>query len=318
MKLAAFALAFIFAAWALAVPPADAQASAGTYEGTESLTTVYGKIDISCILRTWKITGVFACPAFPQGVNVCVITENAYPVGIVEAVRRPWTSHLSEVDAWTKMLGQAATAALGETSSHTPNSPENTALQFTEAHVYEFVPSIDLGSLPIAVPTGSTFSISYLSEFDAEGWRSPFIDQMTSPLESAVKTALPACDVVPRPGDCAWRWGTWFPRTGFAVHPSEVMTGYLLGLRGGRVAAKPLGRVVLSKYSYEPRTGHYVQMLRPSWRSCVSIGWPITRMIEAEALSREGAYLFLQHSVFRQCDKCFPALLVEPRPPLTP
>jgi hypothetical protein len=318
MKVAAFALAFLLAAWVLALPPAAAQVSAGTYEGTESLTALYGKIDISCILRTWRITGVFACPAFPHGVNVCLITENAYPVGIVEAVRRPWTSHLSETGAFVKTLGQAATALAGETSSHTSNSPENTALQFTEAHAYEFVPSIDLGSLPIAVPYGSTFSISYLSELDAEGWRSPFIDQMTDPFQSTVKAALPACDVVPRPVDCAWRWGTWFPRTGFAVHPSEVMAGYLLGLRGGRVAAKPIARVVLSPYSYEPRTGHYVQMLRPSWRSCVSIGWPLTRMIEAGALSREGAYLLLHFGVFRQCDGCFPAMLVEPRPPLSP
>lgn len=318
MRIAVFVLGFVLAAWILPAPACVAQAGAGTYEGTESITSVYGKIDITCILRTWRITGVFACPAFPHGVNVCLITENAYPVGIVEVVRRPFTSHLSEVGAFTKTLGQAAAAVAGETSSHTSDSTNNTALQFTEAHVYEFVPTIDLGTLPIAVPTGSTFSISYLSELDADGWRSPFIDQMTDPLQAAAKTALPACAVLPRAGDCAWRWGTWFPRIGFAQHPSEVMAGYLLGLRGGRVAARPIGRVVLSKYSYEPRTGHYVQMLRPTWRSCVSIGWPLTRVIEAGALSKEGAYLLLQFSLFRQCDGCFPALLVEPRPPLTP
>jgi hypothetical protein len=38
-------------------------------------------------------------------------------------------------------------------------------------------------------------------------------------------------------------------------------------------------------------------------------------MIETAALSPEGAYLFINFGIFRACNGCFPAYLVEPRPP---
>ena len=77
----------------------------------------------------------------------------------------------------------------------------------------------------------------------------------------------------------------------------------------------PVGRIVVGLYPYEPRTGHYLQMIRPTLRACHSIGWPLTRMIETGALSREGAYLFIHFGIFRQCDGCLPTMLVEARPP---
>lgn len=322
MKASGCVLAFLLGIWTLSAPAARAQSLPATYEGTESIAGIYGKIDISCILRTWRITGVFVC-THGFDVNVCVITENAWPSGIVESVRRPFSSYLAEMNGFGSGLAGGEKGEVlklfGESSSHAgAQGADGTALQFSEAHAYEFVPTIDLGGLPLSIPSGSFFSVSYLSELDGHGWRSGLIDQMMNPALAAAKAVLPACGSAPRAGDCAWNWGTWFPRTGFVVHPSEVMGGYLLALRGGRVAARPFGRVALSPYSYEPRTGHYVQMLRPMWRSCVSIGWPLTRMIEGGALSKEGAYLLLHYGVFRQCDGCFGAYLVELRPPASP
>jgi hypothetical protein len=121
--------------------------------------------------------------------------------------------------------------------------------------------------------------------------------------------------MIPEPLTCAWSWGSYFPRIGFAQHPSEVMGGHLIALRAGRVAAMPGTRVAVGQYPFEPRTGHYIQLVRPTWRSCMSIGWPLTRMIETGALSQEGAYLFIHFGIFRACNGCFPAFLVEPRPP---
>ena len=312
MKIALFALSLILASWTLAAPAGHAQ-GVGSYEGTESTASVAASLDISCILRTWRITGVFACPAFPSGVNVCLITENAYPVGILEVVRRPLTSHLAEVASFTK--GLEGLRSFGETSSHSGSAREGSNLQFTEAHVYEFVLQLDVYGLPIAVPSGQTFAISYFSELDGFSWRTGFADLLLDPATAAQKAVLPACSVVPRLSDCVWSWGSAWPRTGFGVHPSEVMAGYLLAVRAGKVAALPLGRVVLGLYGHEPRTGHYIQMIRPTRRSCVSIGFPWSRPIEAGALSKEGAYLLVQFSIYRQCDGCFPAMLVEPRPP---
>jgi hypothetical protein len=312
MKIGAFILAFLLAAWTVRGSAAQDQAAA-PYESTENTGTLYGQVDVSCIVRTFRITGTFACPAFPSGVNVCIIVENAYPVGVLEAVRRPYTTHLSEGESTLKAL--KAEKAHGESSSHTTDQASGTGLQFTEVHAYQFVPDLGMDSA-YAVPSGpSTAEISYVSELDGYSWRTGLADILAMPFEALQKAGLPACSTVPRILDCAWSWGSYFPRIGFAQHPSEVMAGFLLAVRGGRVAAMPGTRVVLGSYPNEPRTGHYLQMVRPTWRSCISIGWPITRMVEAAALSPEGAYLFVQFSIFRKCNGCFPAILVEPRPP---
>lgn len=302
----------------LADPSRSAEAQASFYEGTESALAMPLRVDVGCILRTWRITGVVVCPAFPHGVHVCLVIENAYPVGILEAVRRPYTSHLAELAPVAAGLQGAASGIglFGETSSHTGSSADGTSLQFTEAHAYEFVPGGGMATgLPLAVPIGSAFRVSYLSELDGFAWRTGMLDLLADPAQAAAKAALPSCSTVPRTGDCAWNWGSWFPRTGFVVHPSEVVAGMILALRAGRVASNPSWRVALGGYPHEPRTGHYVQMVRPTWRSCVPIGWPLTRTIEAGTLSREGAYLFLHFGVFRQCKGCIPTRLVEPRPP---
>lgn len=169
--------------------------------------------------------------------------------------------------------------------------------------------------LPLARPRGELFRLSYLSELDGFNWRKGFADLLTHPEDALKRAALPSCSTVPRPDDCAWSWGSWFPRIGFTVHPSEVMASHLTALRAGRVGSDPMGRIVISRYPYEPRSGHYVQMVHPTRRGCVSIGWPIVRRIEQNALSLEGAYLFIHFGIFQQCNGCFPARLAEPRAP---
>jgi hypothetical protein len=243
-----------------------------------------------------------------------MIVENAYPVGILEAVRRPLTSHLAEVNSFVK--GLQGIRPFGMTSSHTTDSGSGTALQFSEAHVFEWVPELALSAaLPLARPQGRTFQISYLSELDGWFWRTGLAEMLLDPAAAVKKALLPSCSVLPRVDDCAWSWGSWSPRIGFVVHPSEVMAGYLLALRGGRVASRPVGRVVEGVYPFEPRTGHYIQMVRPAWRGCTSIGFPVTRVIEAGALSKQGAYLFIHFGLFRECRGCTPVILAEPRVP---
>ncbi len=311
MRLPALAIAFILASWTLGPSAAHGQ-GAGTYEGTTSTISLVAEIDISCILRTWRITGVFVC-THGLDVTVCLVTENAYPVGILEVVRRPWTSHLAEVAAFTQAM--KGLEVFGETSSHSPSAQDGTGLQFTEAHVYEFVLPLRVAGLPLAVPSGRTFAVSYLSELDGFGWRTGLPDILLDPATAARKAVLPSCSVVPRLGDCVWSWGSAWPRTGFAVHPSEVMAGYLMAVRAGKVAAVPLGRVVTSPYPYEPRTGADLQGVRPAGRVCVSLCFHWSRPSEAGARSMEGAYLLVHFGLFRQCNGCFPATLVEPRPP---
>ena len=94
-----------------------------------------------------------------------------------------------------------------------------------------------------------------------------------------------------------------------------MIAAHLQALRAGRVAAAPLCRVAIAPYPFEPRTGHYLQMMEPSRRSCVSIGNPDIRSIEAGSLSKHGAYLFVHFGIFEECRGCFPTQLVGPRSP---
>ena len=83
----------------------------------------------------------------------------------------------------------------------------------------------------------------------------------------------------------------------------------------GRAASSPLGRVVLSTYPYEPRTGHYLQMLRPSYRTCLPIGSPRIMLYEKGAGSSFGAYAFLHYGVFIACSGCLPVTLAPEQAP---
>jgi hypothetical protein len=97
---------------------------------------------------------------------------------------------------------------------------------------------------------------------------------------------------------------------------SEVIAAHLQALRGGRVASLPFGRVVLFPYEFEPRTGHYLQMLAPKVRSAVPIGSPDLEALEKGNVSPYGAYLFAQWGLFDECRRCLPARLLPPRPPV--
>lgn len=318
MRLASCVFAVLATALVAGPRPAPARdvapTLAGEYEASESVVSMVAQVDVSCILRTWKIVGVDVCMNDGKP-HVCVIVENAYPCGILEAVRKPLTSHLAETEAFLKVLEPVKPE--GVTSSHTTDTSQGSGLQFSEVHVYEFVPSIPLlsAALPIVVPPGKLWSVSYFSELDLFAWRNGAPDMVLDPEMTARKAALPSCSTVPRTDDCAWSWGSLFPRTGFAIHPSEVMAAHLLALRGGRVAANPWGRIGLDRYPYEPRTGHYVQLVRPTKKACSSIGWPVVRSIESGAGSTEGAYLLIHFGIFRECKGCYGPRLAPARVP---
>lgn len=254
------------------------------YEGSISPLGVLPKLDLTCILRTWKIKGVLVCP-WKGRKKPCLWVENAYPCGLLEVVRQPFKSHL---------------AALPKFASRKITSGHNEAnLQFAETRVFTFVPPfVQNLEIPIAAPRGQQFMLNYVSELDGAGWRTGLLDLLMRPSK-----------------ECAGKWGCYSPRSGFVEQPSEVIAAHLQALRGGRVAARPFGRVVLSPYSYEPRTGHYIQMVSPTVKSCVSIGHSDHKRLEAGGGSKHGAYLFVQWGLFEECKRCLPTRFLPPRPP---
>ncbi len=270
------------------------------YEGTLSIAGTYAQVDISCILSSWKILGALACPNPAGGVRVCLLVENAYPTGIFEVVRQEYRSHYAEMSGVLSALRPLSLT--GTSASATARPGGGDALQFAESRVYTFVPDLGLGNsgIPMAIPNGSTFQVDYLSELDRLGWRSPLFEKFLAP--ESIVAGLKSCDHLPDPMTCAGRWGSYYPRVGSIEHPSQVIGAHVQALRAGRVASGPIGRVVLSTYSYEPRTGHYLQMLRPSYRSCLSIGSPMISLYERLAGSSYGAYAFLHYGIFFACD----------------
>ena len=254
------------------------------YEGSIPAVAVIPKLDVTAVLRTWRIKGVLYCP-WRGHTKPCLWVENAYPCGLLEVVRQQFKSHLPELPQFPMRM---------TTSGHNLGN-----LQFAETRVFTFVPPLvqDL-EIPIAAPRPK-FLINYLSELDAFGWRTGLLDLLFAFSR-----------------DCAGNWGCYYPRRGYVEQPSEVIAAHLQALRGGRVASQPFGRVVLFPYQFEPRTGHFIQMISPIVRPAVSIGSPDLEKLEKGNVSPFGAYLFAQWGLFDECRHCLDPRYLPPRPPV--
>lgn len=258
----------------------------------EPASTIAARADVSAIFRSWRIKGVLGCPHKGR-TRHCLWVENAFPCGIFEVVQRPCASLVAEA--------QSAVRGLRTTGGH------GGGLRFADARVHTLVPwPPDFIGFPIAKPWPSGFRVNYLSELDPVGWRIDWWDRILRPVP-----AVGDCASRPLQPGCAGTWGAYYPRTGFVLDPSEPKAAFLQAVRAGRVASDPAGRVALSPYPFEPRTGHYLQLVRPVLRPAIPIGSP--GAIDAGAGSRTGSYLFLHLGIFEECRRCLAPRLVGPR-----
>jgi hypothetical protein len=254
-------------------------------------------VDWATVLRSWRIKGAMACP------EPCLWVENAFPVGMLEVARREMQTGILE---FQPLLAPFAK----KSSSHTGSGDRtDSTLQFAEAHVFNFVPPLDVWIL--ARPEAAPLGVSYLSELDRLAWRDPLIDLLLHPVESAMLCEGAGLSL----RACAGTWGNFYPRHGFVARDSEVMAAYLQALRAGRIASAPALHVALGFYPFEPRAGHYVQMLAPVRRSAIKIGDPKIAAVEAGAGAKDGAYRFVHFGIFEACRGCIPTRLVEARRP---
>jgi hypothetical protein len=299
----------------VAAQSAGSRGSAGElpYEGKDSLASTLGRLDVMLILRSWRAKGVLVC-THGFDIKVCLWVENAYPCGLFEVVRQPYKTQLAEMKGELQALEPAPLPGVGS-SSHSPLSGDGSADHFGESRVYTFVPDVGLSNsdVPIAIPSTATFQPNYLSELDSFGWRSPQVDSFTCP--EAILARLKSCGMIPDLVTCIGSWASWFPRIGFVNHPSQAIAAAVQALRAGRAASRPLGRAALSNYSYEPRTGHYIQMIEPLTKLGISIGSPFPETLDVGAGSTYGNYLFAHFGIFEYCAGCLPVRLVEERPP---
>ena len=259
----------------------------------EPASTLAARADLSAIFRTWRIKGVLGCPHKGR-TRHCLWVENAFPCGVFEVVQRPGASLVAEA--------QPAVRGLFTTGGHGAGG-----LRFADARVHTLVPyPPDFIGFPIAKPWPIGFRVNYLSELDRIGWRIDWWDRILRPVP-----VVGECETRPFQPGCAGTWGAFYPRTGFLLHHSEAKAAFLQAVRAGRVASDPAGRVVLAPYPFEPRTGHYLQLVRPVLRPAIPIGLPGD--IDAGAGSRTGSYLFLHFGIFEECHRCLPPRLVGPR-----
>jgi hypothetical protein len=259
----------------------------------EPASTIAARADLGAIFRTWRIKGVLGCPHKGR-TRHCLWVENAFPCGIFEVVQRPGASLVADA--------QPAVRGLRTTGGHGGGG-----LRFADARVHTLVPwPPDFIGFPIAKPWPAGFRVNYLSELDPIGWRIDWWDRILRPVP-----VVGDCATRPLQPGCAGTWGAYYPRTGFVLDPSEPKAAFLQAVRAGRVASDPAGRVTLSPYPFEPRTGHYLQLLRPVLRPAIPIGSP--GAIDAGAGSRSGSYLFLHLGIFEECHRCLAPRLVGPR-----
>ncbi|MBI4566491.1 MAG: hypothetical protein HY716_17570 [Planctomycetes bacterium] len=261
-------------------------------DAPESAAALMKRADAGALLRTWKFKGVMHCTV--GGLPLaCIRVENAFPCGLIEVVQRPGASQVFEA--------QSVVSSVHAGSRHSEGN-----LRFAEARVHTAVPLPPDFILPVARPPAMGYRLNYVSEFDRIGWRTAWWDLL---LRAARVPA--SCERWPNQPGCAGRWGAMYPRTGFAVHASEPMAAFLQAVRAGRVASDPAGRVVLEPYLFEPRPGHYLQMIKPVWRPAVPIGPP--GALDRGAGSTTGSYLFIHLGIFEECRGCLPPRLVGPR-----
>jgi hypothetical protein len=258
------------------------------FEGTVPLGSIAGQVDVSAIIKTWRVKGALVC-SHKGKPKTCLWVENAFPCGLLEVVHQPFRTHITEASA--------ALAALRRLplSSSAGSDRGQTNLQFADSHVFTWVPPLveDI-DVPIAWPKGFSFAANYLSELDAFAWRTGLIDRLTKPPYVPVGT-----------------WGSWYPREGYLIHQSEPKAAFLQAVRAGRAASDPAGRFVPIPYPFEPRNGHLLQVIRPVRRRAVRIGE--AGPIDEGAGSLHGAYLFIHMGIFEECRRCLPTRLVGPR-----
>jgi hypothetical protein len=289
-----------------------------------SYAALAAKTDYSCILRHWRIRGVGFCIR-DLAPRACLKVENPWPVGVFEVTRKEYASSIAEVQPMLTSIRPAmkdVSSAFFKTkpnnSSHVLGPQGGRSTRFAEARVLEYAPPFEFVSgglaLPVAVPCvrSMPLGLRYASELDALGWRNELLDRLYYTIFTAGGIS---CDLQ-WPANlhaCAGPWGSYYPRVGWANHPSSVISAYVQALRAGRVASEPsFGRIKLGPYPHPVFTGHFFQSVSPGLRACDRIGSPLVMKVEAGNGSPSGGHVLIHFAIFRSCVGCDPCGTIAP------
>lgn len=239
-----------------------------------------GLIDWSCINP--QVIGVCSKGPIPG-----FIVRFWEPVLLVETVHQPGDTVISGTGPLIATPAKtAAKSALGNlisgvavTSGSGSSSLDQTNLQFSETHIFDF-PFKDIitaliggGDCP---STPSTGFVKYLSEVDSFEWRVGILEAMhPKSMLSAASAAF--CSILSNFNNdlCIGSWGPMYPRRGFFVHSSPVVTSAALAWRAVNIATLTgsAGHIVTSPLPFSQSFSEdKLQLIYPVSSSCIKPG----------------------------------------------
>src|SRR3989338_257754 len=230
----------------------------------------------------------------PQVIGVCwkgpvpgLIISFWEPVLLVETVKNPGSTVIESIEPMIASAAKtAAKNALGSlasgisvTSGSGSSSFDQTNLQFSETHIYDF-PFKDVitalfggGDCP---STPSMGFVKYLSEVDSFEWRVGIIEAMhPKSMVSAASGAI--CSILSNFNSylCIGSWGAMYPRRGFFVHSSPVVSSAALVWRAVNIASLSgmAGHIVTSPLPFNQSFSEdKLQLIYPATSSCIKPG----------------------------------------------
>lgn len=254
-------------------------------------------IDYRGILATYRIIGTSQC--YIGGTLVkCIKIENAFPCGVFEVVRRRFATRLEDMKETMSDYAREFTKIY---SSHTPASLPGSNLQFADVHVYTFVPMSELPVI-LSSPLPTQLTLNFLSELAGTYWKDGRNDSLMLGLRGILGWS--DCESVTKKkssvSGCAGSWGSYYPRIGYFSHSNQVRSAFVQALRAGRAANDGM-LYPTSGYPFEPRTGHYIQLISPQRTGILTIGYS---NIDKIMTSNDGYYLLMHYGIFRSCPPC--------------
>lgn len=230
----------------------------------------------------------------PQVIGVCskgpipgLIVQFWEPVLLVETVKSPGSSVIESIEPMIASAAKAAAKnALGSlalgvpvTSGSSSSSFDQTNLQFSEVHIYDF-PFKDVittliggGDCP---STPSAGFVKYLSEIDSFEWRVGILEAMhPKSMASAASGAI--CSILSKFNSdlCIGSWGPMYPRRGFFVHSSPVVSSAAQVWRGVNIATLTgaMAHIVTSPLPFgQSFSDDKLQLIYPASSSCIKPG----------------------------------------------
>jgi hypothetical protein len=257
----------------------------------ESVAMLAARADLSCV----QFSAIGVCRRnTPPFVGVKV--RYWQPTLLIETTKRSGHSGIIE---FAPLVRSLAVGVREDASGSGAGQADTTSLQMNEAHVFGFPFASAISAAieaPCEGPPDFAGTVSYLSEQDAQEWRSARLEEK-NPLALMSARAAPMCEThgPMLPGMCVGNWGPLYPRTGFSVHASEPVASALSAFRAADIAAlKPQTphRVVSPVLFWPSVRFDRLQLVSPVTGQCMAVGAD-PRYWESGKRSREGRYVWV-------------------------